>query len=133
MTRNHYRLVCELAESDETVAGMNASIKRNDTIVQELQPLVKHVEVPKALWYKTNPDSELVLVENDGKTEIGILSGHSPLVKSMNVGYLRFVYADKSDAAAARAKFKTIVEGMSRAGTKPVREPVPEEGTQDVI
>ena len=133
MTRDHYRLVCELAESDETIADMDASIKKNDAIVQALQPMVKHVEVPKALWYKTSRASELVLVDNDGKTEIGILSGHSPIVKSMNIGYLRFVYADKSDAPTARARYKAIVEGMSQADTKPVEEPVAEKGTQDVI
>jgi hypothetical protein len=121
MTRNHYRLVCELEESEATVSDLGASIKRNDEIVEALGPLVKHVCTPKALWYKTNPASELVLVDNDGKTEIGMLSEHSALMKSINVGYLRFVYADKSEAAEAREKFKRFVE-QSRPEAAPVRE-----------
>jgi HD superfamily phosphohydrolase len=133
MTRDHYRLVCELAESDDTVADMDASIKKNDAIVQELQPMVKYVAKPKPLWYKTNRASELVLVDNDGKTEIGILSGHSPIVKSINVGYLRFVYADKSDAPEARAKFKAIVERQSRAEAMPLPKSVAEKGPPDVV
>jgi uncharacterized protein len=122
MTRNHYRLVCELEESESTLAGLDASIKRNDAIVESLGPMVKFVSKPKALWYKTNSASELVLVDNDGKTEIGILSEHSSLMKSINVGYLRFVYADKSDAPAAREKFKAILEQQSRSETGPIQE-----------
>lgn len=112
---------------------MDASIKKNDAIVQELQPMVKYVAKPKPLWYKTNRASELVLVDNDGKTEIGILSGHSPIVKSINVGYLRFVYADKSDAPEARAKFKAIVERQSRAEAMPLPKSVAEKGPPDVV
>lgn len=114
MTRNHYRLICELEESDATVTDLGASIKRNDAIVNELGSMVKYVYKPKASWYKTNPASELVLVDNDGKTEFGIFSEHSALMKSINIGYLRFVYADKSDAPTARERFKEIVEQQSR-------------------
>lgn len=114
MTRDHYRLVCELEESESTVVDLGVSIKRNDEIVQSLGSVVKFVCTPKALWYKTNPASELILVDNDGKTEIGMLSEHSALMRSINVGYLRFVYVDKGDALAAREKFRGIVEQLSR-------------------
>jgi HD superfamily phosphohydrolase len=122
MTRNHYRLVCELEESDVTLADLGASIKKNDAIVEALGPLVKYVCKPNALWYKTKPASELILVDNDGKTEIGILSAHSALMKSINVGYLRFVYADKSEAPAAREKFRMILEQQSRPEAFSVKE-----------
>ena len=52
-------------------------------------------------------------MDNDGKTEIGMLSEHSALMRSINVGYLRFVYVDKRDALAAREKFRRIVEQLS--------------------
>jgi uncharacterized protein len=120
MTRNHYRLVCELEESDGTLTDLGASIKKNDAIVEALGPIVKHVCKPKASWYKTNSTSELLLVDNDGKTEIGVLSEHSALMKSINIGYLRFVYVDKLDAPAAREKFRKIVEQQSRPEVAPV-------------
>jgi hypothetical protein len=122
MTRDHYRLVCELEESESTVADLDVSIKKNDDIVKALGPVVKHVCTPKALWYKTNPASELVLVDNDGKTEIGMLSEHSALMRSINVGYLRFVYVDKRDALDAREKFRGIVEQLSRPSGTLIQE-----------
>lgn len=115
MTRNHYRLVCELEESEATVTDLGASIKRNDAIVGALGAVVKFVQNTKTLWYKTTPASELVLVENDGKTEIGILSEHSALMKSINFGYSRFVYVDKADAPAARENFRKLIEQQSKA------------------
>jgi hypothetical protein len=114
MTRNHYRLVCELEESEATLSDLGASIERNDAVIAELGPLVKYVCQPKALWYKTKPASELILVENDGRTEIGLLSEHSALLRSINFGYLRFVYADKPDVDAARRRFKEVHEQHAR-------------------
>jgi HD superfamily phosphohydrolase len=116
MTRNHYRLVCELEESEATLTDLGASIKRNGEIVAALGPVVKYVCTPKSLWYKANPASELILVENDGKTQIGMLSEHSALMKSINVGYSRFVYVNKRDALAAKEKFKITVEAIIQAG-----------------
>lgn len=127
MTRNHYRLVCELEESEATVADLGASIKRNDAIVAELGPIVKHVCKPKPLWYKTNSSNDLVLVENDRRTQIGVLSEHSALLKSINIGYLRFVYADRSDATKAREEFRRILERQSRLEAPSAQEPLPEE------
>lgn len=121
MTRNHYRLVCELEESEATPSDLGSSIRKNDSIVEALGPIVKLVSKPKPLWYKTNSASELVLVENDGKTEIGIFSEHSALMRSINIGYLRFVYADKSDAPAAREKVKSL-EQQFRHSTVPMKE-----------
>jgi uncharacterized protein len=122
ITRNHYRLVCELEESEGTIEDLGASIKRNDAIVDSLGSVVKLVRKPTALWYKTNSASELILVGNDRKTEIGILSDHSALMKSINIGYSRFVYVDKLDAPAARERFKIIVEQQFRPETAPVQE-----------
>ena len=123
MTRNHFRLVCELEESEGTTpTDLGASIKRNDAIVAALGSVVKFVAKPNALWYKTNPANELVLVDNDGKSPIGMLSDHSALMKSINIGYLRFVYVDKSDAAAARQSFRAFVEQQSRSVVAPAAE-----------
>jgi HD superfamily phosphohydrolase len=132
MTRNHYRLVCELEEADATITQLGASIKKNDEIVKALGATVKLVRKPTALWYKTNPASELILIENDGKTEIGILSEHSALMRSINVGYLRFVYADKADAMAARAKLRSIVEQISRPASPPIGEAAENAAVQDM-
>ena len=110
MSRDHYRLVCELEESDGTIAELNESTERNNAIVQELGSLVKYDCQPKTLWYKVNPASELVLVDDNGREVIGLLSEHSALMKSINLGSLRFVYADKSDAEIARQRYKEFLK-----------------------
>jgi HD superfamily phosphohydrolase len=116
MTRNHYRLVCELEESDATPSELIASTKRNDTIVEMLGSAVKHVAQPKTSWYKAKAASdELVLVDDDGKEQIGFLSKYSALMKSINYGYLRFVYVDKADANDARKKYHEFLKQESRS------------------
>jgi len=114
MSRNHYRLVCELEESEGTVTELSESTVKNDAIVQELGSLVRYVCQPKMLWYKVNPASELILVDNNGQELMGLLSEHSALIKSINLGSLRFVYADKSDAEIARKKYKEFLKGYKK-------------------
>lgn len=113
MERNHYRLVCELEESDASVGALTASKKRNDAIVAQFGPMVKYDFSPKASWYKTDPTLELLVVDNDRKTEIGLLSKHSAFMKSINIGYLRFIYVDKDDAEKARTAYKQFLERES--------------------
>jgi hypothetical protein len=115
MMRNHYRLVCELEVSDVSVDELTASKKKNDAIVAELGSMVRYDFSPKASWYKTNPTLELLVVDNDGKTEVGLLSEHSAFMKSINIGSLRFIYADEGDAEKARAKYKSFLEKESHA------------------
>lgn len=115
MKRNHFRLACELEVSDASVDEFTASKKKNDLIVAELGPMVKYDFSPKASWYKTNPTLELLVVDNDGKTEVGLLSEHSAFMKSINIGYLRFIYVDKDDAEKARAIYKSFLEKESLA------------------
>jgi hypothetical protein len=134
LTRNHYRLVCELEESDASVGDLTASKKRNDALVAELGPMVKYVCVPKASWYKTNPTLELLVVDNDGKTEVGLLSEHSAFMKSINIGYLRFIYVDKDDAEKARAAYKKFLERESpgeAASSESTVEAKPESASPD--
>ena len=119
MKRNHFRLVCELDESGTTVDELKASAMRNDRIVSGLGALVKHVTQPKTLWYKAEPANELVLVDDDGKSQIGLLSQHSALMKSINFGFPRYVFADRSDAQAAREKLKRLLEEESRSPGSP--------------
>lgn len=127
MTRNHYRLVCELEESDETLTELSASMKRNDAIVDMLGPLVKHVDQPKTLWYKAKAASdELVLVDDEGREQIGFFSRYSALMKSINFGSIRFVYADKPDAKAARKKYREYLQNESRSANQP-KDDVPSE------
>lgn len=123
MKRNHFRLVCEVDESGATVDELKASAMRNDRIVSGLGTMVKHVAQPKTLWYKAEPASELVLVDDDGKSQIGLLSEHSALMKSINFGFPRYVFADRSDAQAAREKFKTLLEEGSRTSGPPSMGP----------
>jgi HD superfamily phosphohydrolase len=108
MSRNHYRLVCELVESDATLPELDASIKRNDAIVEMLGPVVKHVAKPKTSWYKVS--DELLLADDSGREQIGPLSQYSSLMKSINLGYLRFVYVDRPDAEASRKKYHEYLE-----------------------
>jgi len=115
MTRNHYRLACELEVSGSSVHDITASEKRNDAIVAELGSMVKYDFSPKASWYKRNPTLELLVVDNDGKTEVGLLSKHSAFMKSINIGYLRFIYVDRGDAENARAVYKKFLERESPA------------------
>jgi HD superfamily phosphohydrolase len=117
MARNHYRLVCELEVSDASVDELTNSKKRNDAIVAELGSMVKYDFSPgKASWYKTkDPALELLVVDNDRKTEIGLLSKHSALMKSINIGYPRFIYVDGNDAEKARAVYRKFLEKESPA------------------
>jgi hypothetical protein len=117
MTRNHYRLVCELEETGETPAELRASMKRNDAIVEMLgSDLVKHVAQPRTSWYKAEAASdELVIVDDEGNERIGLLSRYSALMKSINSGSLRFVYVDKADAKAARKKYHDYLAEESRS------------------
>jgi hypothetical protein len=115
MTRNHYRLVCELEESDATVTDLSESVKRNDAVIAALGPVVRYVCQPKTLWYKTKAANELILVNDDGKGQIGYLSRYSALMKSINLGSLRFVYADKADAGGARQKYEDFLRSESKA------------------
>jgi HD superfamily phosphohydrolase len=119
MERNHYRLVCELAESDSTAQELKDSSERNKSIIASLEPLVKHVTQPKTMWYKSKAN-DLILVEDDSKQQVGFLSDHSSLLKSINFGSLQFVYADRPDARAARDRYHTFLRLESeakRAGT----------------
>jgi HD superfamily phosphohydrolase len=132
MTRNHYRLVCELEMSDASVGDFAASKKRNDAIVAELGSMVKYEFSPTSSWYKTKPNLELLLVDNDGKAEIGLLSEHSVFMKSMNIGYPRFIYVDKSDAEKARSVYKEFLKKESVAKTASAEKAVearPEPGS----
>jgi hypothetical protein len=132
MTRNHYRLVCELEISDANVDEFAASKKRNDAIVAELGSMVKYEFSPTSSWYKTKPKLELLLVDNDGKTEIGLLSEHSVFMKSINIGYPRFIYVDKDDAEKATAVYKKFLEkesGAKAASAEKVVEAKPESGS----
>lgn len=115
MTRNHYRLVCELEVSDATVSDLSASNKRNEAIVTEFGSMVKYDFSTKALWYKTKPPLELLIVDNDGKTEVGLLSEHSAFMKSINFGYSRFIYVDRDDSEKAKAAYKGFLERDSAA------------------
>ncbi len=117
MTRNHYRLVCELEVSDASVDELSNSKKRNDAIVAELGSMVKYDFSPgKVSWYKTeDPALELLVVDNDRNTEIGLLSKHSALMKSINIGYPRFIYVDKGDAEKARSVYKEFLKRESVA------------------
>ena len=115
LTRNHYRLVCELEISNASVDDLAASKKRNDAIVAELGSMVKYEFSPTSSWYKIKPNLELLLVDNDGKTEIGLLSEHSVFMKSINIGYPRFIFVDKGDAEKARSVYKEFLEKESVA------------------
>lgn len=114
MERNHYRLVCELVESDSTAKELSDSAKRNAAIVESLEPLVKHVTQPKTLWYKTKAN-DLILVEDKSKEQIGFLSDHSVLMRSINYGSVQFVYADKTDAKTAREAYELFLRNESKA------------------
>jgi HD superfamily phosphohydrolase len=133
VNRNHYRLVCELEVSNASVDELTASKKRNDAIVAELGAMVKYDFSPKASWYKTNPILELLVVDNDGKTEIGLLSEHSAFMKSINIGSLRFVYVDKDDAEKARSVYKKFLESESvaKAASENAVEAKPESGSSN--
>jgi len=117
MTRNHYRLACELEERDSTVTELSESAKRNDAVIESLQPYVKFVSQPKTLWYKTKAANDLVLVDDDGRQQIGHLSGYSALMKSINVGSLKFVYVDKVDAKKAKQAYEEFLVRESRVTT----------------
>ena len=133
VNRNHYRLVCELEVSNASVDELTASKKRNDAVVAELGAMVKYDFSPKASWYKTNPILELLVVDNDGKTEIGLLSEHSAFMKSINIGSLRFVYVDKDDAEKARSVYKKFLESESvaKAASENAVEAKPESGSSN--
>ena len=115
MTRNHYRLVCELQESDATVADLAASVAQNEEVIQSLGDLVKHVTSPKTLWYKAK-GNDLILVDDDTHAQVGYFSQYSSLMRSINFGSLRFVYADKPDAEQARDQYRDFLKS---AATKP--------------
>jgi HD superfamily phosphohydrolase len=110
MTRNHYRLVCELEESDATIADLKESAERNVAVIKALGSTVKFVTQPKTLWYKTKAANELVLVDDSGTEEIGFLSNYSTLLKSINFGSIQFVYVDKADAEVAKKKYKEFLK-----------------------
>jgi HD superfamily phosphohydrolase len=115
MERNHYRLVCELVEeSDSTALELSNSAKRNAAIVESLGQFVTHVTQPKTPWYKTKAD-DLILVEDESKQQIGFLSAHSALLRSINYGSIQFVYADRSKAKDARELYKSFLEKESEA------------------
>lgn len=114
MERNHYRLICELAESDSTPQELSDSAKRNKAIIESLGPLVKHVTQPKTLWYKSKAN-DLILVEDDSKKQVGFLSEYSALMRSINYGSLQFVYADKDGVKAARESYQAYLLNESEA------------------
>jgi hypothetical protein len=89
-------------------------MKRNDAIVAMLGPLIKFDTQPTASWYKAKAASdELVLVDDAGKEQIGFLSRYSALMKSINLGSIRFVYADKADADEARKRYRDFLKQES--------------------
>ena len=96
-------------------------MKRNDAIVDMLGPLVKHVDQPKTLWYKAKAASdELVLVDDEGREQIGFFSRYSALMKSINFGSIPFcLHADKPDAKAARKKYREYLQNESRSANQP--------------
>jgi HD superfamily phosphohydrolase len=109
MTRNHYRLVCEIEHLDASLTELNRSTKRTEEILKALGSRVKDIERPKALWYKTKANDELILVDDETRRQIGYLSSFSALMKSINAGSQVFVYADKSDAADAKAAYERFL------------------------
>jgi uncharacterized protein len=113
MTRNHYRLVCELTESDATPQQLADSAERNKAIVAALQPYVKHVTQPKSTWYKSKAN-DLVLVEDSTKEQIGFLSNYSALLGSINYGSSQFVYADRPDIPAAKKIYRDFLIAESQ-------------------
>lgn len=127
MSRNHYRLICDLEESDTatTLSALAASKERNDAIVKALGEMVKYDCKPKAAWYKMTAASELILVDNDGKTEIGLLSEHSAFMKSINVGYQRFLYADKPEVAKARMTYQDFLKREQQSPTESASTQIP--------
>ncbi len=114
MERNHYRLVCELAESDSTAQELSDSATRNEAVLNKLGALVKHATQPKTLWYKSKAN-DLVLVEDDSKKQAGFLSEYSALMRSINYGSVRFVYADKADAKLAREMYQSLIRDQARS------------------
>jgi HD superfamily phosphohydrolase len=109
--RDHYRLVCELEESDARLDELEASTRRNEAILESLKPMLKFVDQPRSEWYKMkSAGDEIILVEDDGDSVIGPLSRHSALMRSINIGYLSFVYVDKPDAEAARKLYRDFLE-----------------------
>jgi hypothetical protein len=135
MTRNHYRLVCEIEHLDATLTELNRSNKRAEEIVKALGDRVKHVYRPKALWYKTKADDELILVDDESHRQIGYLSSFSALMKSINAGMQIFVYADKADVSDAKVEYEKFLrdeavqtrideKSKSEAATNPNPEPI---------
>jgi hypothetical protein len=109
MTRNHYRLVCEIEHLDTSLSELNRSTRRAEEIVKALRTKVKDIERPKALWYKTKANDELILVDDENRRQIGYLSSFSVLMKSINAGSQVFVYADKADAGAAKVDYEKFL------------------------
>lgn len=113
MNRNHYRLVGELEEADTTVKEILASKVRNKRFIDSLGDKVKHVANPNASWYKTKAASdEILIVDDDGREAIGLLSHFSALMKSINFGSLQYVYVNAPDAKDCRDAFKTFLREM---------------------
>jgi HD superfamily phosphohydrolase len=117
MTRNHYRLVCEIEALDTSVNELDRSKKRADAIIKALGSKVTDVQRPKPLWYKTEANDELILVDDESRRQIGYLSSYSALMKSINIGSQVFVYADKLDAAVAKSDY----EGFLRDEAEQIR------------
>jgi hypothetical protein len=118
MTRNHYRLVCEIEDLDTSLSELDRSKKRVEAIVKVLGSKVKDIQKPKALWYKTRANDELILVDEASRRQIGYLSSYSALMKYINIGSQVSVYADKADAADARADYEAFVRDDAERARK---------------
>ncbi len=121
LNRNHYRLVCELAESDSTPQELSDSAEHNRSIIESLGPLVRHVTQPKTLWYKAKAN-DLILVEDTSKEQAGFLSSYSTLLRNINFGSLQFVYADGPDASQARKMYQQFLRSESEKARSVITE-----------
>ena len=119
--RDHLRLVCELAESDSTAKELSDSGNRNQAILDALGSLIRHKTQPKTAWYKAK-SNDLILVEDDSQEQTGFLSQYSSILKSINFGSSRFLYADRSEVKEARERYQTFLRNESRA-ERGVEEP----------
>jgi HD superfamily phosphohydrolase len=125
MSRNHYRLVCEIEHLDTSLSELNRSSKRADEIIKALGGIVKATVRPKSLWYKTKANDELILVDDENRRQIGYLSTFSALMKSINAGTQVFVYADKADAESAKTDYQRILREeaeLNRSAEKSMAE-----------
>jgi hypothetical protein len=114
MTRNHYRLVCEIEALDTSVSELDRSKKRADAIIKTLGSKVRDVQRFNPRWYKAVANDELILVDDESRRQIGYLSLYSALMKSINIGSQVFIYADKADAADAKGEYQAFLRDEAK-------------------